>query len=132
MSSPDFWSDQKKAQSLSMERNRIEGELSTFKSLVEKLEEVELLIEMAQEEEEPSLLEEAQELLKDIKGKLEKLEIKKVLSGEFDRNNAIVTIHAGAGGTESCDWAEMLMRMYTRWAERRGFEVEILDLQENE
>ena len=132
MSSPDFWSDSQRAQKVSMERNRIEGEISSVKDVEEKVEEVEVLIEMAEEEDETSLLNEAEGLLKEVEEKLEKLEIKKVLSGEFDKNNAIVTIHAGAGGTESCDWAQMLMRMYTRWAERKGYDVEILDLQENE
>jgi len=132
MSSPDFWSDSKRAQSISMERNRVEGEISAIKGVEEKIEEAEVLMEMAEEEGESSLLTEAEEILKGVEKTLEKLEIKKVLSGEFDKNNAIITIHAGAGGTESCDWAQMLMRMYTRWAERKGYEVEILDLQENE
>jgi len=132
MSSPDFWNDSKRAQSVSMERNRVEGEISAIKGVEEKIEEVEVLMEMAEEEGESSLLSEAEEILKEVEKTLEKLEIKKVLSGEFDRNNAIVTIHAGAGGTDSCDWAQMLMRMYARWAERKGYEVEILDLQENE
>jgi len=132
MSSPDFWSDSKRAQSLSMERNRLEGEISAIKGVEEKIEEAEVLMEMAEEEGESSLLNEAEEILRGVEKTLEKLEIKKVLSGEFDKNNAIITIHAGAGGTESCDWAQMLMRMYVRWAEKKGYEVEILDLQENE
>lgn len=132
MSSPDFWSDQKKAQELSLERNRIEGDLSKFREAEEKIEEAELLIEMAEEEGESSLLDEAQSLLSQVSSSLEEMETRKVLSGEFDRNNAIITIHAGAGGTESCDWAQMIMRMYLRWAEKKGFKVEILDFQENE
>jgi peptide chain release factor 2 len=132
MSSPDFWSDSKRAQSVSMERNRLEGEISAIKGVEEKIEEAEVLMEMAEEEGESSLLNEAEEILRGVEKTLEKLEIKKVLSGEFDKNNAIITIHAGAGGTESCDWAQMLMRMYVRWAEKKGYEVEILDLQENE
>jgi len=110
----------------------LEGELSAIRRVEEKIEEAEVLMEMAEEEGETSLLDEAQDLLKSVEKTLEKLEIKKVLSGEFDRNNAIITIHAGAGGTDSCDWAQMLMRMYMRWAEKKGYEVEILDLQENE
>ena len=132
MSSPDFWSDQKRAQELSLERNRIEGDLSKFREAEEKIEEAELLIEMAEEEGESSLLDEAQSLLSQVSSSLEEMETRKVLSGEFDRNNAIITIHAGAGGTESCDWAQMIMRMYLRWAEKKGFKVEILDFQENE
>ncbi|WP_204305134.1 peptide chain release factor 2 [Desulfurobacterium thermolithotrophum] len=132
MSSANFWNDQKKAQSISMERNRIESELNTFSSIEQQLEDIETLLEIAEEESEESLLDEAETFLKNIERELNSLEVKTVLSGEFDKNNAIVTIHAGAGGTESCDWAEMLMRMYLRWAERKGFETEILDLQENE
>ncbi len=132
MSSPEFWSDQKRAQELSSERNRIEGDLSKFKEAEEKIEEAEVLIEMAEEEGDNSLLEEAQSLLRKVSRSLEEMETRKVLSGEFDRNNAIITLHAGAGGTESCDWAQMLMRMYVRWAEKKGFSVEIIDFQENE
>ena len=132
MSSSDFWNDQKRAQSISMERNRIESELNTFSSIEQQLEDIETLLEMAEEENEESLLDETENSLKSIEEELDSLEVKTVLSGEFDKNNAIVTIHAGAGGTESCDWAEMLMRMYLRWAEKKGFETEILDLQENE
>ena len=132
MSSPDFWNDTQRAQKLSQERNRIEAQLNAFSSVEQKIEDSEVLIEMAEEEGDEELLKEAEENLKEVEKELNDLEVKKVLSGEYDKNNAIVTIHAGAGGTESCDWAEMLMRMYLRWAERKGFEVEILDLQENE
>ncbi len=132
MSSPNFWNDTQKAQKLSQERNRIEAQLNAFSSVEQKIDDSEVLIEMAEEEGDEELLKEAENNLKEVEKELNDLEVKKVLSGEYDKNNAIVTIHAGAGGTESCDWAEMLMRMYVRWAERKGFEVEILDLQENE
>lgn len=132
MSSPDFWNDAEKAQKLSQERNQIEAQINLFSYIEQKIEDSEVLIDMAEEEGEEEILEEVEKNIEEVKKELRDLEIKKVLSGEYDRNNAIVTIHAGAGGTESCDWAEMLMRMYIRWAERKGFEVEILDLQENE
>ncbi len=132
MSSPNFWNDTQKAQKLSQERNRIEAQLNAFSSVEQKIDDSEVLIEMAEEEGDEELLKEAENNLKEVEKELNDLEVKKVLSGEYDKNNAIVTIHAGAGGTESCDWAEMLMRMYVRWAEKKGFEVEILDLQENE
>jgi len=132
MSFPDFWSNSERAQKLSQERNRLEDELGKFKRVEEKIGECEILLEMAEEEGEEEALKEVEENIKEIEKTLNELEIKKVLSGEYDKNNAIVTIHAGAGGTESCDWAQMLMRMYLRWAERKGFEVEIVDVRENE
>jgi len=132
MSSPDFWNDREKAQKISQERNRIESEIKLWESLENSLEEIEVLFEMAEEENDESILDEAETTLKTLKKELEKVEIKTLLSGEMDKNNAIITIHAGAGGTESCDWAGMLMRMYLRWAEKKGFETEIIDLQENE
>jgi peptide chain release factor 2 len=132
MASPDFWNDHKKAQALSSERNHLEDEINAIESVRQKIEDAEVLLEMAEEEGDEALVEEAEELIGGLFKTLDRLEVKKVLSGEFDKNNAILTVHAGAGGTESCDWAEMLMRMYVRWAERKGFQVEVLDLQENE
>jgi peptide chain release factor 2 len=132
MSSADFWSDQEKAQRLSRERNSIENEIKSWEEIEREIDDVETLILMSEEESEPSLLNEAENELKRITNRLSELEVKALLSDELDKNNAIVTIHAGAGGTESCDWASMLMRMYLRWAEKKGFETEILDLQENE
>ena len=132
MSSADFWSDQEKAQRLSRERNTIENEIKSWEEIEREIDDVETLILMSEEESEPSLLNEAETELKRITNRLSELEVKALLSDELDKNNAIVTIHAGAGGTESCDWASMLMRMYLRWAEKKGFETEILDLQENE
>ena len=82
---------------------------------------------MAAEENDASLLPEIQELLDDFRITYDEIRIKTLLSGEYDKDNAIVTLHAGAGGTESCDWAGMLYRMYTRWADKRGFSVEVLD-----
>ncbi len=132
MSSPDFWNDQSKAQKVSKEGTRIESELKSWQSLEGMIDDAETLLLMAEEENEPSLLEEAESNIRKIEKRLSELEVKALLSEELDRNNAIVTIHAGAGGTESCDWASMLMRMYLRWAEKKGFETEILDIQENE
>ncbi|WP_456484645.1 peptide chain release factor 2 [Desulfurobacterium sp.] len=132
MSASDFWNDREKAQKISQERNRIESEIKMWQNLETDIEDIEVLFEMAEEENDESLLEEAEETIKKLKKKLSNLEVKTLLSGEMDKNNAIVTIHAGAGGTESCDWAGMLMRMYLRWAEKKGFETEIIDLQENE
>ena len=109
-------------------------ELKGLKDLIEQMdglmtqfEDIGVLIEMAYEEEDASLIPEIAEELQVFEETVEELRIQTLLSGEYDKDNAIVTLHAGAGGTESCDWASMLYRMYTRWAERKGFSVEVLD-----
>ncbi len=114
-------------------------ELKGLKSVVEscnelsgKYEDIQTLIEMAGEENDESLLPEIKEELGAFSQKLEDMRISTLLSGEYDKNNAILTLHAGAGGTEACDWAGMLYRMYTRWAEKKGFAVEVLDYLDGE
>ena len=114
-------------------------ELKGLKSVVEscnelssKYEDIQTLIEMAGEENDESLLPEIKEELDAFSQKLEDMRISTLLSGEYDKNNAILTLHAGAGGTEACDWAGMLYRMYTRWAEKKGFAVEVLDYLDGE
>lgn len=109
-------------------------ELKNLKDFIEKIEgltisyeDIYTLIEMAYEENDASLISEIEEELKLFEGTFEEMRIQTLLSGEYDKDNAIVTLHAGAGGTESCDWASMLYRMYSRWAERKGFSVEVLD-----
>ena len=108
--------------------------LKNLKDFIEKIEgltssyeDIYTLIEMAYEENDESLVEEIEEELKTFETTFEEMRIQTLLSGEYDKDNAIVTLHAGAGGTESCDWASMLYRMYSRWAERKGFSVEVLD-----
>ena len=108
--------------------------LKNLKDFIEKIEgltssyeDIYTLIEMAYEENDESLVEEIAEELKVFEETFEEMRIQTLLSGEYDKDNAIVTLHAGAGGTESCDWASMLYRMYSRWAERKGFSVEVLD-----
>ncbi len=109
-------------------------ELKSLKDFVEKaeqlsvqFEEIGLLIEMGYEENDDSVVAEITEELEMFEADFEEMRIQTLLSGEYDKDNAIVTLHAGAGGTESCDWANMLYRMYSRWAERKGFSVEVLD-----
>lgn len=104
----------------------LKDQLEQYDKLVEQAEEVEVLVELAQEDE--SLESEAVAALQALKRELEQVEIAVLLSGPYDQNNAIVSLHPGAGGTESQDWAEMLFRMYQRWAERNGYQVEVLDL----
>ena len=109
-------------------------ELKGLKDIIEKAdglttqyEDIGLLIEMAYEEDDASMIPEVEEELRTFEEVFEDMRIQTLLSGEYDKDNAIVTLHAGAGGTESCDWASMLYRMYTRWAEQKGFSVEVLD-----
>lgn len=101
--------------------------LEEMQSLEEKYEDIQILLEMAYEESDPSMVPEIEEEVRGFENQYEALRIRTLLSGEYDRYNAIVTLHAGAGGTESCDWAGMLYRMYGRWAEQKGFGITVLD-----
>ena len=132
MEAPDFWNDVEHSNEVMKTVKGLKDILEAYKRVKEEYEEVGTLIEMADEEEDTSLLSEIEETLNRFKEDFESLRIQTLLSGEFDKDNAIVTLHAGAGGTESCDWTGMLMRMYTRWAEKRGFSTEILDYLEGE
>jgi len=95
-------------------------------------EDLGLLIEMSEEDPDEDTISEIQEDLERFQSEFEELRIQTLLTGEYDKNNAIVSLHAGAGGTESCDWAGMLYRMYTRWAEKKGYTVEVLDYLEGD
>ena len=109
------------------ELKNLKDTVEEFQELEEKKEEIQILIEMGYEENDPEVLPEIEEGMKTLSEELEKMRLATLLSGEYDNCNAILTLHAGAGGTESCDWAGMLYRMYTRWAERKGFSTEVLD-----
>jgi peptide chain release factor 2 len=128
MSSPTFWDDTRKAQTLVQERAELARTITTFKDMAARAEETRLLWEMATEAGDESLTAEIQEALKQIGQDVEAFELKVILSRPQDKKNAILSIHPGAGGTESQDWAQMLMRMYLRWAERSGFKAEVVDL----
>ena len=132
MEDPDFWSDTDRAQGYMKELKNLKDELDEYKHLKQSFEVVQTLIQIGYEENDESLLPEIEEALNLFINELESMKIKTLLSGEFDQNNAILTLHAGAGGTESCDWASMLCRMYQRWAEKRGFSTEILDFLDGE
>mgnify|MGYP003008217351 CR=1 FL=1 len=114
------------------ELNILKEEKQKYESLEQQYEDIETLLEMGYEENDASLIPEVQEAMVDFEKRFEHLRIKTLLSEEYDGDNAIVTLHAGAGGTEACDWVGMLFRMYTRWAERKGFTVEELDFLEGE
>lgn len=127
MEEPDFWLDPERSTKVVRDLKALKDGVDKIKKLEEQYEEIQVLLEMGYEEEDPDLIPEIEEILNQFQENLEVLRISTLLTGEYDRNNAILTLHAGAGGTESCDWASMLYRMYCRWADRRGYSVEILD-----
>ena len=124
---PGFWDDATVSQQIMKELKGLKDFLEQVEGLYTSYEEMYLLIEMAYEENDESLILEIEEELKRFEETFETIRIQTLLSGEYDKDNAIVTLHAGAGGTESCDWANMLYRMYSRWAERKGFSIQVLD-----
>lgn len=127
-----FWDDADKAQKTVRELKGLKDTVETYHKLETAYEDVETLLEMGYEENDPELVPEVEEALNEFIKELEKLRITTLLSGEYDKNNAILTLHAGAGGTESCDWAGMLCRMYQRWADKKGFSVQTLDYLDGE
>ncbi len=129
MAAPEFWNDQEKARGVIDEANRIKGWVEPWKELDERAGDLETIVELLEAEDDAGLSGELEAGLDALERGVEELEVRTMLQGEDDHREAIVTIHPGAGGLESQDWAEMLMRMYTRWAERRGFSVNVLDLQ---
>lgn len=136
MAAPDFWENKERAQTVIDETASVRNKVLPLAQLSEKVGDLEVLRDLAQEETNPEsqstafkeVEKEYQVLLKELDG----LELKTLLSGEFDKNNAFLTINAGAGGTESCDWADMLFRMYQRWIERSGFTSQVVDIREGE
>ncbi len=124
---PDFWKDQANAQKLLQRRRRLEEDLNLSDSLKRRMEDIAVLVEWAEAGE--PVADDLGRALDELSLSVDAAETKKMLGGEHDRKNAIVTIHPGAGGTESQDWAEMLLRMYLKWAERRGFRTDLIDLQ---
>jgi len=125
-----FWDDHENAQKLLKEKKSVESKINEYEELAREFEDIGVLIEMAQEEEDESMIPEIQKAYEDYKKKAEELRIKTLLNGEYDGNNAIISIHAGSGGTDAQDWAEMLLRMYTRWSDSKGYKVKILDYQD--
>ena len=132
MEAPGYWDQVEQSQAGMRELNTLKEEKQKFEDLQGQYEDIETLLEMGYEEDDPSLIPEIQSELDEFIEKFEAMRIKTLLSGEYDRSNAILKLNAGAGGTESCDWAGMLYRMYTRWAERKGFTVEVLDYLEGD
>ncbi len=124
---PGFWDDQQKAQEIMKQLNGLKAKIHQIQEMETYLEEVEIMCQLSEEENDTDLLKEIEAKLVSIEDEVEKLQIEVLLSEPYDKNNAIISLHPGAGGTESQDWAEMLYRMYMRWAEKKGFVIEVLD-----
>jgi peptide chain release factor 2 len=129
---PNLWNDTSKAEKLMGELKSLKSRYEPWRNLKKDAEDLEALLELANEAKDESQSSEIEETLKKIAGRFEKQNLVELMSGEVDRNGCFLTIHSGAGGTEACDWAGMLYRMYLRWAERRGFSVEEVDMLEAE
>lgn len=129
MTEPDFWNDKESAQRDMEQISSLRAKIGPFKQLESRVADLEILRELAEEENDAGAQEEVRKEFAVISADLGKFELQQFLSGEFDNNPAFLTIHAGAGGTESCDWADMLLRMYQRWIERSGFNSEVVDVQ---
>ena len=128
MTMPGFYDDQERSQKIISEMGEVKNKLERFGKLSTQYEEAETLLEMIEEENDPALAAEGEEAVNGVEKAIDELQLMTMLNGEYDHNNAILTFHAGTGGTEAQDWAEMLYRMYTRWAEAHGYSVEVLDV----
>ncbi len=132
MEAPDFWNDANSSKAKTKELKSLKDDMAVYNSLEELYGDIEAYIELGNEEEDPEILAEAKEAFAEFEKTYENIRLKTLLSGEYDKDSAIVTLHSGAGGTEACDWAQMLYRMYTRWALDHEFTVEELDMQEGD
>nr|WP_330393782.1 peptide chain release factor 2 [Anaerosporobacter mobilis] len=132
MEKPSFWEDAKASQDYMKEIKELKATIEKFDELVQAYEDAQTLIEMGYEESDPDLVAEVEEAVNEFIREFESLRVATLLSEEYDKDNAIITLHAGAGGTESCDWANMLFRMYQRWADKKGFTTEVLDYLDGE
>lgn len=124
---PDFWDDMENSQKVMQKIGSLKAKVTSYESLKSDYEDALVMIELADEEGDLSLLDDCTASVKDIETRVEDMTLSTLLSGEFDGKNALLTFHAGAGGTEAQDWAEMLFRMYNRWGERHGYKVSTLD-----
>ena len=132
MEEPSFWEDPEKSAKIVQLAKNLKDTVQSYKELERQYEDIGVMIEMGNEENDPSLVPEVEEMLNEFKEKLEFMRINTLLSGEYDGDNAILRLNAGAGGTESCDWCGMLYRMFCRWAEKKGFSLEVLDYLDGE
>ena len=132
MEAPGFWDDMDKAQKYMKELKNLKDSIETYNNLKSLYDDILVLIEMGEESEDAEIAEEAKSSMDEFASKVDEVKIKTLLSGEYDKYNAILKLNAGAGGTESCDWTSMLYRIYTRWAESKGFTTQVLDFLEGE
>jgi len=136
MTASDFWNNKERAQAIIDETTEVRSKVTPLAALIQRSDDLEVLVSLAREEKDSesqvSAFREVEQEYAALLKELENFELKMLLSGEFDKNNAFLTIHAGAGGTESCDWADMLFRMYQRWIERSGFTSQIIDIQDGD
>ena len=127
MEDGSFWNDPVVSQNKMKTLKSLKDDVATYEKLATQFDDIETLIEMGYEENDASLIPEIEEMLNEFVTTFDNIRIKTLLSGEYDGDNAILSLHAGAGGTESCDWAQMLFRMYSKWADSRGYELVVLD-----
>ncbi|TWE09428.1 peptide chain release factor 2 [Rudaeicoccus suwonensis] len=126
-SAPDLWDDPEKAQEVTSSLSRANSELERIETMDQRVDDLEVLVQMAQEEDDADTLAEAEKELTSLRKAVGELEVRTLLAGEYDQREAVVTIRAGAGGVDAADFAEMLMRMYLRWAERHGYPTKVMD-----
>ena len=127
-----FWNDVEKSQKSQKRLKNLQDKCNRYQGLCDQWNDLMTICEMALEEDDESMLPELQEEFENFQSKLEETRLETLLTGEYDANNAILTFHAGAGGTEAQDWTQMLYRMYTRWAERHGYTVKLMDMLEGD
>lgn len=132
MEEPSFWNDAEKSTRIVKEAKNLKDTVNEYKKLETQYEEIGLMIEMGYEENDPELIPEIEEMLREFTEELDAMRIRTLLTGEYDTCNAILRLNAGAGGTESCDWCGMLYRMYCRWADSKGYTTEVLDYLDGE
>ena len=128
MNKQEFWNDNEKAQKVIQENKSLKDTVEEYNRLNESLEEIELLIEIGLEESHDSICKEIESNIDNLEKEIDNMRIKTLLSGEYDKNNATLSINAGTGGLDAQDWAQMLLRMYVRWGERKGYKVKLLDI----
>lgn len=127
MQEKDFWDDPEKAKNISTKANLIDTKIKKYNDIKNNIEDLEVLLQLTEEENDSSQIKELANMVYSLEKKIEEFRLETLLSGEYDSNNCMLSIHAGAGGTEAQDWTDMLLRMYTRWAENKNYKVDILD-----